>query len=133
LKEIFSNSSLADPFPHHHSKNHDYYNAWIHIYTEDTMSLWKVPEIQTWIKSVVETVDEIDLLNDSSSFEPMKYQIRNLQRVIVLREIRALYRFLPPNGMDNLMAFDPLPPIEDAEQSIITNGVNTIYRYLFGA
>jgi hypothetical protein len=91
-----------------------------------------VPEIQSWLKDVVSSISMEDL-DQKLTFEPLKFQIRNLQRVIVMREINSLYRYLPPNGMDNLVAFDPLPPLNEEEsESLLTTGVNSIYQFLFG-
>jgi hypothetical protein len=94
---------------------------------EDTCSLWKVPEIQEWIKLVAKDIVEEDFIPFSHS--PQPFQVRNLQRLIFLKEVRNLYHLLPAQEMNNMMMYDPFPPqLEDVGPSVTTS----LFNFFFG-
>jgi hypothetical protein len=125
--DIFANLGLQDPFPTFAQNLDNYYMAIGSLYAEDTSSLWRVPEIQEWIKAITKDVDEREFVPFLSS--PQPFQVRNLQRLIFLKEIRSLYHLLPSRGMNNMMMYDPLPP--DVEEIAPTMGTS-LYSFFFG-
>ena len=87
----------------------------IDMYIESSHSFWKVPEILTWLKTTSKIAFEANMTpNPLSKNCPFPLSLGlplNLQRMVVLSDDDTNFvSYLPSGTLDNLMAFDPLPP-----------------------
>ena len=126
-QRIFSTLSLPDPFPYNYSKEGTSLHLIQSIYVESTESMFKVPELQEFLKETVKTVTDIQ--NSYHGSFDSKTVPENILRLIVLGELTQYYSYLAPGTMNNVFVFDPVPPHGTQESSSL---LQSIYTSIFG-
>ncbi|KAH6565531.1 hypothetical protein BASA62_007274 [Batrachochytrium salamandrivorans] len=130
------------------------------LYAERAASLWKLPEIQSWLESqAAKVADDArrsplpQYIKDETAFRESSTLsntpiLRNLHRIIFLSDIRSLIKYLPQDASSaDFVMYDPFPPLTaepsmyaEFRQSLLSSGsqdtgesyMNLITRSLTG-
>jgi hypothetical protein len=128
-QKIFSTLSLPDPFPNNYSTEGTAIHLIQSLYVEGTESMFKVPELQEFLKETVKSVTDVQY-SYQGTFSSKNIP-KNIQRLIVLGELTQYYSYLPPGTMDNVFMFDPVPPQGTPKPS--SSLLQSIYTSIFGS
>ncbi|XP_065913883.1 ribosome quality control complex subunit TCF25-like [Dysidea avara] len=103
------------------SRNPDALNLLVKLFVERNFSLWKVPEVLTWLEAncntVITRVDAGDpLVVDCTKHRQSRYRgtPRNIYRHVILSDLDQVKATLPKDiSSEVIMMYDPLPPLDN--------------------
>ncbi|KAJ8329723.1 hypothetical protein QVD99_004004 [Batrachochytrium dendrobatidis] len=129
-QQIFVNSPFFYSYKEHGRTSESAFEMLGILYAEKATSVWKVPELLSWLNSQATIVSE-----DASLATPPKYIedalqfrvlhpstalpfLRNVYRIIFISDIRSLISYIPQTtSAEDMVMYDPFPPL-NVEKSV---------------
>ncbi|KAJ3273996.1 Transcription factor 25 [Terramyces sp. JEL0728] len=138
VKGIYEKLEIYDPIVQDdffREESNTFLKFLIALHIENIYYIWKVPELQEWLKSTTKKVYDEYQLNGLQKHSDEKIKLQkhfdaleqlplNCQRLVILSDASNFLTYLPKGAMETLLSFDPFPP---------ETAVNGPYEYVYQA